>query len=208
MIIFIIIMFLVFFIGKFIYDSYFTDNTEKRWTEHQNIVKTSQKDVDKAQIMINYESYYKAKIKGKDGRIVYFVLFIIDEKYAFLIDKESIEKLGTDFNHISLLEVNKKMKTLGPISENDEVSYLDEKLGKYEIVDNSFKMKLFNQQSEYNTDINQPNVYMELSGEINNDKLILNIWSNSYNYYYPENSDDKFRRVLEHINIEFVIVNN
>ncbi|WP_431133680.1 hypothetical protein [Psychroserpens mesophilus] len=183
-----IVIIVLIVIGKFIYDSYLTNNTEKRWEEHKNMnsinvpeTKITYNDI-KPFNNVRIDGYYVHNYKGLDiynnsFEIIQLLLFL-DDKYVCLIEPESYLVTTDERMKVFMSKLKESIK----IIKSDEYNHLDDSLGTYQVDNNKIEIKFFNPKDENNSDINNPKVYKKLYGSIQKDKLVLNQLDRIYDY--------------------------
>lgn len=184
----IIIIIVLIVIGKFIYDSYLTNNTEKTWSDYKKsnstIVSNSNSN-DKEFIApncVSFEGYYQFNYKGFDinNNPLEFMqlLLFIDNKYVCIIEPEGNPKAIDKRMKLFMSKIKESLKAI----KSDEYNHLDSSLGIYKIYNNKIEIKFFDPKDKDNSDIDNPQVYKKLYGILEKNKLVLNQLDRIYDF--------------------------
>lgn len=182
----------ILFIGKFIYDSFLTNNTEKNWDVYKKsnpnqarVLETNSAFNLNTKATIRTDGYYLANFKGKNKEgqysIPFLLIFTSNGLVVFFEDDNA-----DDFVNAGVQKIKEQL------IESDSVKDCEPNLqaSKYEIKDGAVSMFFYDSSEFSNRMDDEIRTYNKWEGTILNNGLLLNFiqagYSGSLNEYTSE----------------------
>jgi hypothetical protein len=189
-------------IGKFIYDSFLTNNTQKNWEEykkenpHKAIVIENSKGLNmNPNAEIRTDGYYLAKYESLDYKgepfTIYFFLNFTKKGFVAFSEIEDIDEWLEENNNETLKE------NIIEVNKIDEINYSPDAT-KFYIKNGGLTMKFFDPDEYSNKDENNLKTYDEWHGTIIHNGLLL-----SYDKAYFNNALTEYTKENRIKNLKF-----
>lgn len=195
-------------IGKFIYDSYFSDNTDKNWEKfkkanpHRAAVIDNSKGFNMNPIAkIRTDGYYIGKHSGRNFNGDSYTVNIL-----FFFNKNGIVEYEDTNDLLNWEKENSDEILKEYIIDFNEINEIDlsPRATHYEINKGGILMKFYDPEDYSNINAEEPQVYDEWSGSVIHNGLILSFERSNFNVAYKGYTKQS---ILKDLKFDFVSIN-